>query len=747
MHFDAHVDRIDALTRNARNTWFVLLGVLVFITITLMGVEDIDFYGVDRATKLPLVDVEVPTRMFFVAAPILAAAVYGYFHLYLIRLWDALGAPPAEHEGRKLGDAVTPWLVTDMALFLRPEARVARAMDVPAFLLNVGLAWVFGIAVLGWLWWESATGRDWSLTSAAGVSFLFCLFAGGSSLALMFLRVRCRRLEERSIFASAPAMAAILALLPLVLVLGWQRSNGSEDRLSEVDLIGVALIERPADWQQWEIALESFQRSWCNTQKRERCLIGFDNTKSLFEWLPTRKSKINGLSKISISDTNLGEFEKNLEESKLKNWIEGEYSPQDRQLALDKHLRTYHNGINLTGALIRNSFLPGANLIGVRLEKADMTESIIEAGSMAGAIMNGAVLERSQLQFADLRATQLQRAILNGADFRFANLNSSNLLSAQLVNTDLRYATLRRSTLTAADIYWAKLNHANIEGANMRGANLSFSNFTEADLSSSDLSSVFAPHAVFIGSNFDNSNLDGARFERNQMQHATLRRASLRNAYLAGVNLDDAELDYTEASRLKLANSQLNRTSFFYADFELPDFSGSSLKDSNLIGLLATHASFRGADLSNSILNFSLISGPRSVPADSFYLTNLSSTTNFGGAIRKIDLSDVAFDGRTDWRNVFLDGTVVGNSFLRISGRGSPCQWVNSVIESEADFHSLWRWWVESAAPLNQRPNRWPSALRRVKSASPELRAKYGIPEDCTWQTGPLKTFPGPHGP
>ena len=45
-----HIDRIDALTRNARNTWFTLLAALVFVSVTLMGVEHIDFYGVDRAT-------------------------------------------------------------------------------------------------------------------------------------------------------------------------------------------------------------------------------------------------------------------------------------------------------------------------------------------------------------------------------------------------------------------------------------------------------------------------------------------------------------------------------------------------------------------------------------------------------------------------------------------------------------------------------------------------------------------------
>ena len=72
------VERINALSQNARSTWFALLSALLFVGVTLMGVEHIDFYGVDRATKLPLIDVSVPTPLFFYAAPLLTAAVYGY---------------------------------------------------------------------------------------------------------------------------------------------------------------------------------------------------------------------------------------------------------------------------------------------------------------------------------------------------------------------------------------------------------------------------------------------------------------------------------------------------------------------------------------------------------------------------------------------------------------------------------------------------------------------------------------------
>lgn len=59
-----------------------------------MSVEHIDFYGVDRATQLPLVYFEVPTRYFFVVAQILIVDIYGYFHLCLIQLLDALGDIP-----------------------------------------------------------------------------------------------------------------------------------------------------------------------------------------------------------------------------------------------------------------------------------------------------------------------------------------------------------------------------------------------------------------------------------------------------------------------------------------------------------------------------------------------------------------------------------------------------------------------------------------------------------------------------
>ena len=215
-----HLDRINALTRNARQTWFALLAALVFVGITLMGVEHIDFYGVDRATALPLVNVEVPTRFFFVAAPILIAAIYGYFHLYLIRLWDALGAAPARLNGIRLGDAIAPWLVADAALVYRARKRkdncaTPRTLERPAALLNLLLAWGFGLIVLAALWWFSLPARTFWMAAIAATSFIISLFAAFASLETLFRRLgkrnQMQKIRAFRRWTVYPLLAVVLA--------------------------------------------------------------------------------------------------------------------------------------------------------------------------------------------------------------------------------------------------------------------------------------------------------------------------------------------------------------------------------------------------------------------------------------------------------------------------------------------------------------------------------------------------------
>ena len=87
---NSRVERINQVSAMARTSWIVLLGYLAFVGVTLLAVEDADFFVPSRQTQLPLVDVAIPTASFFVFAPILAAALYIYLHILLLKLWDAI---------------------------------------------------------------------------------------------------------------------------------------------------------------------------------------------------------------------------------------------------------------------------------------------------------------------------------------------------------------------------------------------------------------------------------------------------------------------------------------------------------------------------------------------------------------------------------------------------------------------------------------------------------------------------------
>lgn len=115
--------------------------------------------------------------------------------MYLIRLWDALGTAPARLGGIRLGDAVTPWLVTDAALHLRRRMRgdnatTPRTLEGGAMLLNVLLAWGFGLVILFLLWQQSMAARTFWMTAIAAACLALSIITGASSIAMLARRMR-----------------------------------------------------------------------------------------------------------------------------------------------------------------------------------------------------------------------------------------------------------------------------------------------------------------------------------------------------------------------------------------------------------------------------------------------------------------------------------------------------------------------------------------------------------------------------
>ena len=428
------VARINALTTNARNTWFVLLGVLVFVSITLMGVQHIDFYGVDRQTALPLVNVSVPTWLFFYAAPLLITAVYGYFHLYLIRLWDVLGVAKPDVAGTPLGDAITPWLVSDVALKLRaikrdPNCITPRTMEVPNALWNTLFAWVAGPAVLGWLWWGSMPARDWKMTSLAGICLFSSLVFGYASAEMMRRRMTYKEGVSHRIWRGGIALAVLmLVFAPLVAIITYGRTVEplGRIRLAPIDLTGEALVEKPLNWLPYQIAQDDFLAVW---RKREN----ISNSKEVStrardfirEWKIRRTAYLSSLS---------------------KPYWNGKKNPK----------------LDLRKADLSKSFLSGVNLRKSRLDNANLSQSDLEGANLREAKLSNAFLLETKLQEADLRQVRMMSTILHEAQLQGAKLHRSFL-----VDTSDKPVLLKKTNISASKNFGGALRYVDFSHAEL----------------------------------------------------------------------------------------------------------------------------------------------------------------------------------------------------------------------------------------------------------------------------------------
>ncbi len=440
-----HLDRINALTSNARQTWFALLAALVFIGITLMGVEHIDFYGVDRATALPLVNIEVPTRYFFAAAPILIAAIYGYFHLYLIRLWDALGAAPARLNGIRLGDAIAPWLVTDAALDFRSEYRRdnstrPRVLDRSSRYLNFLLAWVFGLILLALLWWQALAARDLLISFVATTSFVVSALTGAESWLARIARLK--QLNQSSVpkrVAQRKGIGWIVVIWigTISSCFGVSYLVTNHVSLITLDLSGESIVERPAGWLSYGDAKAEFRAQWC---RREFVKICSD-----------------------LGDRN-ADFEE--EFGRRRRAIIGDMRRPDWKLTTG-----IPTNMDFRNADLTNAFLAGVNLRGAKLQGADLSRAQLEGANLRGVKIDGetelrwAQMQSVNLSYARIYAVDIRHARMEGAVFDYAQwiggkepINPKKKNISRLNGTDLSSAKNNGGMLRGVDLTQIKFD-------------------------------------------------------------------------------------------------------------------------------------------------------------------------------------------------------------------------------------------------------------------------------------------------
>ena len=621
----AQIDRINELSKTARATWLSLLGYLAFVGVTLLGVEDVDFFVASRRTDLPLINVAIPTREFFIFAPILGTAIFAYLHFHLLKLWHALKQPEAEVNGDPLSDHLTPWLITDMGLAYRFDKSVRPlGLQVLSLIVTFLLVFVAGPAVIGGFWWRYWSAHEPVNTLIIGVAFVLSVYIALASLNAVSIKLVAKNIFVRIGFN----IGQFIVLLVLVSFVGLMKTAGLEKvagkdppeytfagykdtfagfkasqwmvdlaipeetedgfpilddngrpirpelALAQADISEVELIPKPDNWRPYDDHKRRFRREWCAGEglKPEVCgplLRAGDEP-------PPHQIKARQIwaEEFGVSQGERVAFFADINRRFNEAWkIEREATIEALpNLNLQgKDLRNAFAFLSfLPGADLRKARLEGADLSFARLEGADLSDARLERADLSDARLERADLSDARLERADLSGARLERADLSGArlegaDLRLARLEGANLFGARLERADLSRARLEGAVLSDARLEGADLRGARLEGANLREARLEGANLREARLEGADLSRARLEGANLREARLEGADLRGARLERADLIGARLERADLSDARLEGANLFGARLEGADLIGARLQSVKWARATIRYS--------------------------------------------------------------------------------------------------------------------------------------------------------------------------------------
>lgn len=529
---EQRIAKINELSLHLRSIWIGLLIALVFVGITLMGHRDVDFFAFGAVTTLPVVSVDVHPTAFFLAAPILIAAIYIYLHIFLLSLWDHIGDADAKDgpDETCLSDQVSPTIFTLAAVWYRNRARADGSMA-PSVLggcvvaIALGLGWVFGWLVLLLIWVRGMPLHDFWMTVVAAISVWAATVVAGLSLRSVEGRMRGR--SRQSLATVGPIIFVIGGLfLFSVVVTSWERTKGGflaqlgvsvafQMPLAKADLREADLTIRPLDWQPFEL--------WILSVDPEQTADA------------TRRSEIERL------------------------W-------QNRVNALEA---PDLSGRDLRGADLSNAFLPGANLRG-----ADLTGALLQGANLEGANFRDSTFENVNLTHAALQGAVLSGLKIYRSDFSFARMQFSSLFSARILESDFSHAILSDADLGLTLVLGSRLVRANLENTKFGEATVGRTDFTGSTFVHTDMYFFLATDAQFLNVDFSGSDLSHGFLLNSDFTYAKFNADKFEQTCFVSSNLAGA--DFLSASDERVTDNG-----------DRVAFSGSSLIDADLSKLKA----------------------------------------------------------------------------------------------------------------------------------------------------------------
>ena len=150
-------------SQNARKIFFAMLIGCVYSWLTIGTTTDVNLLTNTASSPLPIIGTEIPIAWFYLVAPLVLICIYFYFHLYLIKLWEALsGLPAIFPDGKRLDEIAYPWLLNGLVrrhfkLLKKNRPFIAHVQE----LITIFLAWWVVPITMMVFWLRFIPRHDW----------------------------------------------------------------------------------------------------------------------------------------------------------------------------------------------------------------------------------------------------------------------------------------------------------------------------------------------------------------------------------------------------------------------------------------------------------------------------------------------------------------------------------------------------------------------------------------------------------
>lgn len=249
--------------------------------------------------------------------------------------------------------------------------------------------------------------------------------------------------------------------------------------------------------------------------------------------------------------------------------------------------------------------------------------------------------------------------------------------------------------------------------------NRAISNLNKANLSGVDLTGANFFAATLTGQNLSQSNLTNADHSEADLEGATFRDVQVSGANFDFANLAGVRMTGNSSSRVSFRGADLSDSVILFEDMKNVDFQGADLRNARLTNSTINadfSSSFEnvtlmdGLDLTATTLRASLIGSASEqislrnvnllgVTEDRFAI-HVDPASLKGTALQNLDLAETKSINTDPESLVETWDLVLRNSFADASvnlphGVSPPCQWLNKISASQEEYFGTWRAWLE----------------------------------------------------